>query len=1256
MAMTGMPLANRSGPMRDLVFISYSHRDRDWLEHLRIYLKPYTRKNFSIWADPYIEVGGEWRRDISGALSRSCVGVLLLSPEFLASDFIYAEELPPLLEGANAGSIILVLIPVSASNYEATPLAKFQFAHPPDRPLDKLRKPERSAAFVEIVKKIVAAAQKAAPDLAAAPAPLAQRMEAALAPVATTGQAAMLHGVPGQRPNYLRRQEYLDRLKQAVLGATDRAIGITGATPQGARVGLHGMGGIGKTVLAIDLVNDDEVRRAFPDGIFWLTFGQTIEPLGLQGELAGYMAGEAKAYATVNEARDQLRHLFDGKACLLVLDDLWRPQDAEPFDVLGTRSRLLATTRDADLLVALGARELPLDVLSEELALELLASWSGQARDAFPPAADKVAESCGYLPLALALAGARVQGGARWEDVLSALQRGQLEFLDHPYGSVFSSLRLSTDALTEFERERYFELAVFPEDAEVPVEAVCTLWLDTGSMQPDGSRDLLLRLHRRALLIHSEDGKHTSFHDLQHDFLRLNIPSPAGGHAALVEAYRAIAPAGWASGPDDGYFFQHLPQHLAAADKLNEVKALLFDYDWLAAKLHATNIIAILADYDPVTHDPDLSLVLQALQLSTAALLRDGAQLSGQLWGRLAGIRRPTIEALLAGAQRGPRQIWLRPRFTSLTVPGGPLRQILVGHTRAVNAVALFADGSCALSGSFDKTLRLWDLATGETLRTFEGHTNSVTSVAVMADSNRAVSGSDDNTLRLWDLATGATLRTLEGHAGPVNAVAALPYGSRAISGSDDKTLRLWDLATGATLRILEGHTDEVTSVAVLDDGRRALSGSYDNTLRLWDLATGATLRILEGHSSAVNAVAVLADGSRALSGSDDNTLRLWDLATGETLRTFEGHTNSVSGVAVLADSSRGLSGSSDGALRLWDLATGATLSTFEDHTGPVTAVAVLPDGNSALSGSGDITLRLWDLATGETLRAHDGHTSGVSAVAVLADGSSALSGSGDTTLRLWDLATGATLRTFEGHTSGVSAVAVLADGSSALSGSLDNTLRLWDLATGETLRIFEGHTNEIAMAVLADGSRALSRPLGNTLRLWNLATGATLRILKGHTNRVFAVVVLADGRRALSGSGDNTLRLWDLATGTTLRTLKGHTNWVFAVAVLANGRYALSGSVDNTLRLWDLATGETLRTLKGHTNWVSAVAVLADGSRALSGSGDNTLRLWDLATGECHAEYTADATIRCTAFARDDLIVAGSDDGRIHILEIREP
>jgi NB-ARC domain/APAF-1 helical domain/Apoptotic protease-activating factor 1-like, winged-helix domain len=342
--------------------------------------------------------------------------------------------------------------------------------------------------------------------------------------------------------------------------------------------------------------------------------------------------------------------LLEGKACLLVLDDLWHREDAELFDVLGARSRLLVTTRDADLLVALGARELPLDVLSPDAALELLASWSGQAVGALPPAARGVAENCGYQPLALALAGARVQGGAQWGEVLSALENGRLEFLDHPYGSVFRSLRLSTDALIESERDQYFELAVFPEDADIPVETICTLWRYTRAMEAEASRDLLLRLQRRALLTRSEDGTRISFHDLQHDFLRLNIASLVEAHAALVDAYHAAAPSGWASGPDDGYFFQHLPEHLAAADRVDELRALLCNYDWLAAKLRATNITAVLADFDLVANSRDLTLVQQALRLSIPAVVRDASQLPGQLLARLRRSDSPEV-----GASNRPR-------------------------------------------------------------------------------------------------------------------------------------------------------------------------------------------------------------------------------------------------------------------------------------------------------------------------------------------------------------------------------------------------------------------------------------------------------------------------------------------------------------------------------------------------------------------------------------------------------------------------
>jgi WD40 repeat protein len=147
----------------------------------------------------------------------------------------------------------------------------------------------------------------------------------------------------------------------------------------------------------------------------------------------------------------------------------------------------------------------------------------------------------------------------------------------------------------------------------------------------------------------------------------------------------------------------------------------------------------------------------------------------------------------------------------------------------------------------------------------------------VLSD-GRVVSGSYDRTLRVWKPATGVCERVLEGHTNPVRCLSVLPDG-RVISGSDDNTLLVWQPATGVYECVLEGHTDSVTCLSVLPDGR-VVSGSYDKTLRVWQPATGVCERVLEGHTNAVTCLFVLSDG-RVVSGFDYKTLRVWQPATG---------------------------------------------------------------------------------------------------------------------------------------------------------------------------------------------------------------------------------------------------------------------------------------------------------------------------------------------------------------------------------------
>jgi len=288
--------------------------------------------------------------------------------------------------------------------------------------------------------------------------------------------------------------------------------------------------------------------------------------------------------------------------------------------------------------------------------------------------------------------------------------------------------------------------------------------------------------------------------------------------------------------------------------------------------------------------------------------------------------------------------------------------QTLEGHADDVRSVAMSADSRWALSGSGDRTVRLWDLDSGRCTRTFPGHTDCVRSVFLTPDGRLALSGSWDKTLRVWDVATGECLGTLKGHGNYVNSVILGPDGRRAFSGSWDKTIKVWHVATGRCLRTFQGHDNYVDSVCPSLDGRLVLSGSEDNTLRLWDVATGRCLRAFEGHTDWVQSVFLSPDGRWALSGGKDWTVRLWDVATGRLQRVFEGHTAQVNSVLLSLDGLWALSGSRDKTIRLWEVATGKCCHIFEGHASQVTSVSLSPDGRFALSGGEDGTLRLWKL------------------------------------------------------------------------------------------------------------------------------------------------------------------------------------------------------------------------------------------------------------------------------------------------------
>jgi len=599
----------------------------------------------------------------------------------------------------------------------------------------------------------------------------------------------------------------------------------------------------------------------------------------------------------------------------------------------------------------------------------------------------------------------------------------------------------------------------------------------------------------------------------------------------------------------------------------------------------------------------------------------------------------------------------------------------LKGHEDVATSAAICPHSRYAISGGEDRSLRYWDLITGECLRTYKGHERPVRCVALSPDGRFALSGSDDRTLRYWDVATGECVRTLKGHERAVNCAAVSPDGRFGVSGGDDRTVRLWDLGTGECLRTLKGHDRSVRCVAVSSTGNLVVSGSDDRTLRCWDVTTGECLRTLRGHERAVRSVALSSDGRTALSGSDDRSLCRWDLDSGECCMTLKAHEDGVGGVALSGNDRFAVSQGADKTLRLWDLSTGACMRTIDRRSRSVGCLALSPDGRFVLSGRDDNELGLWYLGDLQSLRLPlvTGEAARDEAALIHKNDFSALKervvecmrgrnwrGAAEYVHRarafpgyerhpevmdLWhEIGLKGVRKSFHscwlkgvlrGHGDWVNCAVVCPGGRTAVSGGDDRTVRLWDLGEGENIRVLEGHEDSVSsLAVSPVGGLALSGSHDGTLRLWDLMAGEGLGILGRHDGWVSCVAISPDGRFALSGGDDGALRLWDLKMGQSRGAIEGPRSGVRALAVSPDGSLALVSGDDAVAYLWDLESSTRLRALEGHESWISSVAISADGRYAVSGGLDCALRLWDLRDGSClgvlrgHGDWVRSVTV----------------------------
>ena len=293
------------------------------------------------------------------------------------------------------------------------------------------------------------------------------------------------------------------------------------------------------------------------------------------------------------------------------------------------------------------------------------------------------------------------------------------------------------------------------------------------------------------------------------------------------------------------------------------------------------------------------------------------------------------------------------------------LRLNLTGHTGWVRAVTFFPNGFSFASGSYDRTVRLWNIRNNQSFGTLSNHLGSISginAIAVHPNGNTFAIACIDKTIKLWNFRSGQPIRTLEGHTGQVYSAAYSPDGQTLASASADQTIKIWNWRKGALLQTFAGHQDKVVSIAFHPDGKKIASASSDKTIKIWEVSTGRAVLNITGHKSPVNAIAFSPDGKFIVSGSQDQTVKIWDANTGKIRQTLTGHTDSVLAVAMNRDGSVIASGGVDKTIRIWNVKTGKTTQILSEHTAPVLSLSFSPKDETLVSGSADRSVMVWQL------------------------------------------------------------------------------------------------------------------------------------------------------------------------------------------------------------------------------------------------------------------------------------------------------
>jgi WD40 repeat protein len=1050
---------------------------------------------------------------------------------------------------------------------------------------------------------------------------------------AMTPSLAPVFSVPGPFEGAVERPGILEQLVASVLAPN--------SNPGATTIGVVGAGGFGKTILARILVNREDVRGHFSQGIAWVDVGKDVygpELAGVVNGLVERLTGFRPATSDPFTAGYALSEALQGRRILLVVDDVWTPAQVEPFLQGGPGTVRLITTRNSSVLPEGTERSVTVNAMTESEGTSLLRRGLPDAPSAMVQA---LAKATGGWPLLQALVNGQVRKRiVRGETETSALdwaartlKRAGPAGLDinNPADrtkAVSATLQASLDLLDPQEIDRYIELAIFPQNVQVPLPVLTRYWHAAGGWdreRVDAFCDLLADSSLLADYRLDPPVPRITIHDVIREWLIHRARDRVGGwHKTLLDAHRELARNAegevqwWRLPRRQEYLWSWVPMHLYEAGLTDELRFLLQEPMWVLGKLRANGVDGL---------ENDLVMDRQPSTVTLARVVRQNAHLLGDLEPRgsleVTLASRLPVTPQLAGFRRRlmselpETRLWPTPILPDQPHPA--LVRVLSGHQSPVTALVSPPNAEWLASADQGGGLRLWNPVSGTLRKAFNGRKSPISAIMAAPDGAWLVASNEDGGARLWTFPVESTqAQPLSGPTRPLTTFCVPSRRGSPLAGAGwDGTVLVWDPRTGIVRHRLTGHSGLVKAVAAAPDGTWLVSGGLDRTVRLWHLAKRGPGQVLAEASEPVTAVAVDPLGRWLAAPVSEETVAIWD-SRGRRTMTLHGHGGGVGALVAAPDGAWLAVAYLDGTIDLRDPQSGQLLHSLRsaDHGGPgrpIGGMVVARDGTWLAAAGGD-DVYVWEPSSGRQCHALIGHTDWVTDLAAVNRGTWLATAGLDGMVRIWDPTVTTTRRMIAARARPVTAMATATDGTWTATGDEDGSVRVWGLVTGSIRQTFLGHSRRItALAAAPNGSWLTSAAEDGEVRVWGLTRNSfTNRSFPlGHSGRTSLLAITPDSNWLITAGYDGRIRVWDPVTGLRRLSFPQLRCPATALAVARDGTWLAIGDQNGAAHICDLVTGQVAATMEGHARKVCAIAINGDGQWMVTGGGDGVARLW---------------------------------------------